>query len=85
MNDVLFTEQQIEDAVKQMAMRINDLNLDSAVFLCVLNGGFMFFSDLIKHLDIPNVECDFIRVKSYKGKERGEIIMVKDAELSIGN
>jgi hypoxanthine phosphoribosyltransferase len=85
MSNILFTEQQIQDAIKEMARRINDLNLESAVFVCVLNGGFMFYSDLIKHITIPDVECDFIRVKSYKGQEKGEIMMVKGMELSVEN
>jgi hypoxanthine-guanine phosphoribosyltransferase len=38
----------------------------------VLNGAFMFYSDLVRNMDI-DVECDFIRVKSYSGKERGSI------------
>jgi hypoxanthine phosphoribosyltransferase len=32
--------------------------------VCVLNGAFMFFSDLVKHLD-PHIMCGFVRVSSY--------------------
>lgn len=85
MNNILFTEQQIQDAVRKMADQINGYQLDSAIFICVLNGGFMFFSDLIKQIRIPDTECDFIRVKSYKGQERGEILLVKGIELSVEN
>jgi hypoxanthine phosphoribosyltransferase len=30
-----------------------------------------------------DVECDFIRVKSYSGKERGSIQLTKDIETSV--
>jgi hypoxanthine phosphoribosyltransferase len=36
------------------------------LFVCVLNGAFMFASDLIKRLDFP-CEVTFIRLKSYEG------------------
>jgi hypoxanthine phosphoribosyltransferase len=48
----------------------------------VLNGAFMFYSDLVRNMDI-DVECDFIRVKSYLGKERGSIQLTKDVETSV--
>ena len=47
------------------------------VFVGILNGAFMFFSDLVKKVDIP-MEVDFVRVKSYEGQERKEIQFIKD-------
>ena len=43
------------------------------VMLCLLNGGFMFFSDLVKAIDI-DVECEFMRVKSYIKRDQGDHI-----------
>ena len=39
------------------------------VFICVMKGGFMFFSDLIKHIKYP-IEVDFIKCSSMKVKNK---------------
>ena len=39
------------------------------VFVCVLKGGFMFFSDLVKKINYP-IKIDFIQCKSYNDMER---------------
>jgi hypoxanthine phosphoribosyltransferase len=61
------SEQQITSAVKEMAGAINrDLADEVPVFLVVLNGSFMFASDLLKEINIP-CEISFIKVASYHG------------------
>ena len=53
------------------------------IFICVLNGSFIFFSDLIRSVGI-NCEIDFIKISSYKGKKTtGNIIMEKDISSDI--
>lgn len=62
--NILFNEEQIQYAVTKIANIINSKKHDEPpVFICVLNGAFMFFSDLIKQID--ECEIDFIRIKSY--------------------
>jgi len=46
----------------------DDLHDKNPVFIAVLNGAFMFASDLIKQLDFP-CEITFIRLKSYQGTD----------------
>lgn len=61
------TEQKISDAVKGLARVINEeLKDEFPVFLAVLNGSFMFASDLLKEIDIP-CEISFIKMASYSG------------------
>jgi len=61
------SEQQISDAVKNIANSINnDLEKDLPLFLVVLNGSFMFAADLLKEVSIP-CEISFIKVASYHG------------------
>jgi len=58
-------------------------NSEQAIFACVLNGGFMFFTELVKNLDF-DIECDFVRVKSYLGKkQQGDVEITKDLETPI--
>ena len=50
-----------------------DLHDKNPLFICVLNGAFMFASDLMKHFDFP-CEITFIRLKSYVGTSSSESI-----------
>jgi len=60
-------EEKIQEAVKAVAMQINeDLTDTNPLFICVLNGAFMFVGDLMKHVDIP-CEITFIKLSSYAG------------------
>ena len=54
----------------------------SVVFVGILNGAFMFFSDLVKKIELP-IEIDFVRVKSYDGQNRKEIKFIKDLEVDV--
>ena len=76
---ILFTSKQIQDKVTQIAQAIDfkHTTLDDVVMICVLNGGFMFFSDLVKNMSI-DVELDFIRAKSYNGQDQGVVHILKD-------
>jgi hypoxanthine phosphoribosyltransferase len=62
---ILFNQQIIQDAVNKIAFDINQENLNSPppVMICVLNGAFMFFTDLIKGISL-DCEIDFIKAKT---------------------
>ena len=51
-------------------------------FICVLNGGFMFFSDLVKLIKYP-IKIDFIQCKSYNDMQQQELTIVKDIDSNI--
>ena len=51
-------------------------------FICVLKGGFMFFSDLVKLIKYP-IKIDFIQCKSYNDMERGDIKIIQDITSDI--
>ena len=81
----IFSVKDIDIKTKILAKQISDKHRGDAtpvVMVGVLNGAFMFYSDLTRNMDI-DIECDFIRVKSYSGKERGSIQLTKDVETSI--
>jgi len=53
------------------------------VMVGLLNGCFAFYSDLVRAMPI-DVECDFMRVKSYVAKNKqGDIQITKDLETPI--
>ncbi len=68
------SSERIQERVALLADRINrDYEGKNPLLLCVLNGAFMFASDLMKKLTI-DCEISFIRVKSYEGtRSTGEL------------
>jgi len=60
-------ETRILHAVEELAQSINkDLKEEMPLFVGVLNGSFMFLSDLMKQISIP-CEISFVKVASYEG------------------
>lgn len=60
---------EIRKAVSRMAEQMNkDLDGKDLVFVCVLNGAFLFTADLMKSISIP-CSVQFIRVRSYEGTQ----------------
>ncbi len=64
---VSIPEENILKQVKRVADEINrDLKDKNPIFLSVLNGAFMFASDLMKNINIP-CEISFVKLASYEG------------------
>jgi hypoxanthine phosphoribosyltransferase len=58
---------EIDKATAAVAARINnDLQGKKPIFLVVLNGAFMFASDLMKHVNI-DCQISFVKLASYEG------------------
>ncbi len=54
--------------VDRVAAQINeDLAGTFPLFLCVLNGAFVFAADLFRRIHIQDAEISFVRMKSYDG------------------
>lgn len=65
--ELTIPEATIQEAVKNVANRIKDDYGDkNPVFIVVLNGAFMFASDLFRHVDYPSLVA-FVKVSSYSG------------------
>ena len=79
------SEKELDIQVKILAKRISDEHRNDStpvVLVCILNGAFMFFSDLVKQITVP-IEVDFIRCRSYYGKKQGDLVVSKDLETKI--
>lgn len=64
---LFISEKQIQEAVKEMARRMNKELKGQKVFLIgILNGSFMFAADLVKHLDL-DCTITFLKLASYQG------------------
>ena len=76
----------IQKRVQELAAAINrDYAGKRPMFIAILNGSFMFASDLFKHLTIEAELC-FIKLASYKGlKSSGNVVTSIGLEDDIFN
>ena len=67
-------QEKIEAHIQTVADQINrDLDGMNPLFLVVLNGAFMFASELFKRLTIP-CEISFVKLTSYAGTESTNVV-----------
>jgi hypoxanthine phosphoribosyltransferase len=73
--DTYLSEETIFKRVREISEQINeDYAGKRPLFIAILNGSFMFASDLFKQLSIPAELC-FIKLASYKGmKSSGKVV-----------
>jgi len=63
----MISEQEIMDEVDRVAHKINiDYKEKDPLFLCILNGSFVFAADLLRRIQIP-CRVSFVRYASYSG------------------
>ncbi len=71
---LFLTAKDIDKAVDQVADMINtELNGTNPLFLCVLNGAFIFASDLLKKISF-DCEISFVKLSSYMGTETTNMV-----------
>ncbi len=65
---ICMTAAQIDEAVAKVAEKINaDMkDVEVPIFLCILNGSFMFTADLMRKVDIQS-DIVFVKLASYEG------------------
>lgn len=68
----LLNVEQVQDRVRELAAKISeDYEGRQILAVGILKGAFMFFSDLVKHIQVP-MEIDFLLVSSYHKTESTE-------------
>ena len=82
----VISKEELSSRIAEIGAEISSAyNLESVVFIVVLNGSFIFASDLIRAVDIE-CEVDFIKVTSYSGmKSEGKINFEKDIPFKLTN
>ena len=71
----------VDNLGKTLSNKCNEIE-GGIVFICVMKGGFMFFSDLIKKINYP-IEVDFIKCSSYDGFNQKELEIHYDIESNV--
>ena len=82
---VLITKEEISLKVKELGRRISqDYAGKSPVMVCILKGAAVFFSDLIREIDLP-LTLDFMAISSYGSatKTSGVVRILKDLDNDI--
>jgi hypoxanthine phosphoribosyltransferase len=67
--------ERIRSAIETMADKMNaDLAGKNPLFVCILNGSFMFAAELYKRIEIIESEITFVKLASYHGTQTtGEV------------
>ena len=67
--------EKLRSVVEAMAEKMNsDLKGKNPLFICILNGSFMFAAELFKRIDLVETEISFVKLASYQGdKTTGEV------------
>jgi hypoxanthine phosphoribosyltransferase len=84
--EVLLTKEQIQMRIAELGAQISeDYAGKNLLLLCVLKGGVLFLTDLMRHITVPH-EIDFLAVTSYGRGVRettGVVRLVKDLDEPI--
>ncbi len=84
---ILITESEIQEKIKQLGEQISrDYKGKNPVLICILKGGIVFLSDLMRNISTP-VELDFMSLSSYgdSTKSSGVVKIKKDIDVDITN
>ena len=82
---VLVTRDEIRENVKALGERITrDYQGKAPVMVCILKGACMFFTDLIREVDLP-LSIDFMAISSYgkATKTSGVVRVLKDLDQDV--
>lgn len=81
------TEDKIQERIKELGKQLSDeYRTKLPIFIGILNGSFMFLTDLMKEIDI-HCEIDFFKLSSY-GDEKissGKVKLLKELNADISD
>lgn len=82
---VYLTQEQLEERISELGTELSrEYEGKHPIFIGVLNGAYIFLSDLMRHVRIP-CEVDFLKLSSY-GDEKvssGQVTELKDIDADI--
>ena len=81
----LITEEDIRERTQELGTRISeDYAGTDLMLICVLKGGFMFLSDLLRAISVP-LSVDFMATSSYGAgiESSGVVRILKDLDVPI--
>ena len=86
--EVLIPADALQQRIAELGAEISrDYAGEELLLVCILKGGFMFLSDLIRHITVP-VAMDFMAVSSYGVGARqstGQVRIEMDLNISLAD
>jgi hypoxanthine phosphoribosyltransferase len=86
LGEILITEEQLQARIAALGAEISrDYAGESVLMICILRGGVIFLTDLIRHMTIPTA-IEFMAVSSYGvgGRESsGQVRLTLDLNTNI--
>ncbi len=86
LQEILITERQLQDRIQELGAEISaDYAGKPLMLACILRGGVLFLSDLMRSLTIPHT-IDFMAVSSYGAGARessGHVRITLDLQTSV--
>lgn len=83
---LVISKEEIYQKIKELAQKIDeDYKNTPIIFIGTLKGAFIFLADLVRNIKNPNVQIDFVRVKSYGMSDTSseEVEITKEFELPL--
>ena len=65
--ELFISDNEINDIIDGIANNINESGIKDPLFIAVLNGSFLFASDIMRKINIPNAQISFVKLSSYEG------------------
>lgn len=84
-SEVLLSEEQIQARIGELAAQVSaDYRGKDLLLVCVLKGGILFLTDLMRRLDVPHA-IDFMAISSYGASTEtsGVVRILMDLNTSI--
>lgn len=86
LSEVLIDEEALQQRIAELGTEISrDYQGEELLLICILRGGVMFLTDLMRHLSVPHA-VDFMAISSYGNGARessGQIRLTMDLQTSI--
>jgi hypoxanthine phosphoribosyltransferase len=86
LSEILVSEEQLKKRIPELGGEISrDYQGEDLVLICILRGGVMFLTDLMRHITIPH-SIDFMAVSSYGAGARetsGQVRITLDLTMNI--
>ncbi len=86
LTEVLIDEPTLQARIRELGEQISqDYANKNLLLICILKGGVLFLTDLMRHIDLPH-EIDFLAVSSYGKNARdskGVVRILKDLDGTV--
>jgi hypoxanthine phosphoribosyltransferase len=88
LSEVLIPEDELQKRIAELGAEIShDYEGKELLLVCILRGGVMFLSDLVRHISVPHM-MDFMSVSSYgigARRSRGQSRITLDINTDVNN